>query len=143
VTLSGVARDGSIGVASIRDRRFGGAAAVLTPWARGAVEVVAAQGLADRGDSNGLLVGGWAEASVVEHVFAAVRGASLRYSGDEGRVSTVGGGVAIEPWPKLRLWIAVDHTNTTGTAMPVPGADAGEATTIMLIASAIAPFTVY
>jgi hypothetical protein len=42
---------------------------------------------------------------------------------------------------RLRLWLAVDRVTSSGGAMPIPGADAGNATQVMLIASAIAPFT--
>jgi len=41
-----------------------------------------------------------------------------------------------------RLWLALDRTTTSGAAMPIPGADAGAATTLLLIVSTTAPFTV-
>jgi hypothetical protein len=65
---------------------------------------------------------------------------------------TFGGGLAYEPWHeraplgdrargRFRIWLGVDRVTTSGGAMPLPGADAGNATHVMLIASAIAPFT--
>jgi len=42
----------------------------------------------------------------------------------------------------VRLWLALDHTTTSGTAMPIPGADAGTATTLLVIVSTTAPITI-
>ena len=149
VTASGVARDGSIGVASIRERRFGGGFTAVTPWVRGGVEVIQALGIGDRGEAKGLLAGGWAEARVIERVFVGARGATLGFTDDGGRQSTFGGAVAVEPWReagdrargRFRVWLAVDRVTSSGGAMPLPGADAGDATLVMLVASALAPFT--
>ncbi len=143
IGVLGVVRDGSLGVASIRERRFGGGLSVLTPWVRGGAEVIAARGLGDRGDVEGTLVGGWAEAEPIKHWFAAARGATFGLAGGTGRQSTFGGGIAVEPWPQFRLWLAVDRVTSAGDAMPLPGADPGDATLIMVVASAIAPFTVH
>lgn len=144
VSVAAVVRDGSIGVARVRDRRAGGGATVVTPWVRGGVEAVKAWGIGDRGDAEGLVVGGWAEGRVVNNLFVAARAASLGFSAD-GRLSTFGGAVAVEPWRdgsggRLRLWLAVDRVTSSGSGMPVPGADAGDATVAMLILSAVAPF---
>jgi hypothetical protein len=146
---SGVVRDGSIGVASIRDRRYGGGLTAVTPWVRAGAEVVWAHGIGDVGDAKGLLVGGWAEGRVIDRFYVSARGATLGFSDDGGRLSTFGGGVAVEPWvdPKkygrgrFRIWLAVDRVTSSGAAMPLPGAEPGDATLVMLIASAIAPFT--
>ena len=62
LTIAGVVRDGSIGVASIRDRRYGGGVIAVSPRIRGGAEVVFAQGIGDVGEAEGLLVGGWADA---------------------------------------------------------------------------------
>lgn len=160
VTLAGVARDGSIGVASIRDRRFGGGASVITPRVRGGVEAVFAQGIGDQAAAEGVMVGGWVDAKLVERVYVAARGSSLGFSDGGGRLSTFGGGIAYEPWletsptpqrgpassdpgrqrGRFRIWLAVDRVQSSGAAMPLPGADAGDATQLMLIASAVAPF---
>jgi hypothetical protein len=153
LTIAGVVRDGSIGVASIRDRRFGGGASIVTPWVRGGVEVIRAQGLGDVAEAEGVLAGGWADARVIDRVFVAARGATLGFADGGGRQSTFGGAVAVEPWReksaaadrargRFRIWLAVDRVTSSGGAMPVPGADAGRATLVMLVASAIAPFTV-
>lgn len=153
LTASGVVRDGSLGVASIRDRRIGGALGAVTPWVRGGVEVVAARGIGDRGDAEGVLVGGWADMRVVEGVFVAARGQTLGFADDGGRLSSFGGGVAVEPWRerssasdrargRLRVWLAVDRVTASGGAMPLPGADPGDATLVMLVASATAPFAI-
>lgn len=161
VVLAGVVRDGSIGVASIRDRRFGGGATVVTPRIRGGFEAVFAQGIGDQAAAEGTMLGGWADASVVDRVYLTARGSTLAFSDDGGRTSTFGGAIAYEPWleqtaapqrgpassdpgrqrGRLRVWLAVDRVTTSGGAMPLPGIDAGKATQIMLIASAIAPFT--
>jgi len=160
VVLAGVLRDGSIGVASIRDRRLGGGATVVTPRVRGGVEAVFAQGLGDQAAAEGLMLGGWADAQIVDRVYVAARGASLGLADGGGRISTFGGGIAYEPWlepttapqrgpasadpgrqrGRFRVWLAIDRVTSSGGAMPVPGADAGDATQVMLIGSAIAPF---
>jgi len=148
VVLAGVVRDGSIGVASIRDRRYGGGATVVTPWVRGGFEAVVAKGLGDVAAAEGVLLAGWADARIVPRVFVAARGARLALADDGGRQATYGGALAYEPWREpgraargfLRIWLAVDRVTSAGAAMPVPGADAGTSTQLMLIASAIAPF---
>lgn len=144
VSVAAVVRDGSIGVARIRDRRAGGGAALITPWVRAGAEVVKAWGIGDRGDAEGTVLGGWAEGRIVEHVFVGARGASLGFSAG-GRLSTFGGALAVEPWRdgsagRLRLWLAIDRMTSSGAAMPLPGADPGDATVAMLILSAVAPF---
>lgn len=151
LTVSGVVRDGSIGVASIRERRFGGGIGLVSPWIRAGGEVVFAQGLLDRADAEGLLVGGWADVRTLEQLFLAVRAQTLTFSGDGGRLSSVGGGVSVEPWRmntrdgdrargRMRVWLGIERVTASRGAMPLPGADAGDATIVMLIASATAPF---
>ena len=149
LTASAMGRDGSIGVASIRERRFGGALTGVTPWVRGGAEVVQALGIGDRGEAEGLMIAGWAEGRVIDHLFVGARGATLKFADDGGRQSTFGGAIAVEPWReagayargRFRVWLAVDRVTSSGAAMPLPGTDAGDATLVMLIASAIAPFT--
>jgi len=143
VLVAAVGRDGSIGVARVRDRRAGGGATVSTPWGRAGAEVIKAWGIGDRGDAEGLEVGGWLDARIVERVFVAARGASLGFTGG-GRLSTFGGAIAVEPWGdggrgRYRVWLALDRVTSSGAAMPLPDADAGDATIAMLIVSALAP----
>jgi len=143
LAIAAVGRDGSVGVARVRDRRAGGGATVVTPWIRGGAEVIQAWGLGDRGEAEGLEVGGWLDGHIVNHVFVAARGASLGFAGG-GRLSTFGGAIAVEPWRdadrgRYRIWLAIDRVTSSGSAMPLPGADAGDATIAMLIVSAIAP----
>lgn len=151
LTLSGVVRDGSIGVASIRDRRYGGGIGLVTPWVRAGGELVLAQGIGDRADAEGLLVGGWLDARLLDGVFVAARGQTLGFANAGGRLTSVGGAIAVEPWRdvtaegerargRLRVWLAVDRFSASGGATPLPGFDAGDATLVMLIASATAPF---
>ncbi len=144
LSIAGVGRDGSLGAASVRDRRAGGGATVVTPLARGGVEVVRAWGLADHGEVVGTALAGWAEATPIAQVSVAARGATLGIMG--GRSSTFGGAVAVTPWiskhGELRLWLAVDRQTTSGSASPLPGAATGDATVVMLVASATAPFSV-
>ncbi len=144
-SVAGMFRDGSIGVARVRDRRAGGGATLITPWACGGVEVVKAWGIGDRGDAEGLAIGAWADGRIVEKLHVAARVATLGYAAG-GRASTFGGAIAVEPWTKdlarLRIWLAVDRITSSGAAMPLPGADAGDATVAMIIASATAPFLV-
>ncbi|HEY5920228.1 MAG TPA: hypothetical protein VIV11_01100 [Kofleriaceae bacterium] len=147
VSIAAVGRDGSLGVASIRDRRAGGGIAVTSVRVRGGAEVVQAWGIGDRGDAKALLASAWADAHVVSRAFVALRGATLGFADDGGRLNTFGGAVAVEPWQdarrgRFRVWLAIDRVTSSGSAMPLPGADPGDATLIMLIASAIAPFTV-
>jgi len=153
VTLAAVGRDGSLGVASIRDRRAGGGASVVTPFVRAGVEAVRAWGIGDRGEAEGWAFGGWAEGRIVERdawrVLVAARGATLGFD-DAGRRSTFGGALALEPFADLsgprparvRVWLAVDRVTSSGGAMPLPGADAGDATLVMVLASATAPFSI-
>ncbi len=159
-SVAGMFRDGSIGVARVRDRRAGGGASVVTPWVRGGVEIVKAWGIGDRGDAEGLEIGGWADASVFGKVHLAARFATLGYSAG-GRASTFGGAIAIEPWAshrthadgeptakpapiaaRVRVWLAIDRITSSGAAMPLVGADGGDATVAMLVASATAPFLI-
>ncbi len=153
VVAAAVARDGSLGVASIRDRRYGGGVTVATPWVRGGGEVVRALGVGDRGDAEGWLASGWAEGRILDPLFVSARFSTLGYDAG-GRSTTVGGAIAIEPWRehlslayperargRVRLWLAVDRVTNSGAAVPLPGADPGDATIVMLIASALAPTT--
>lgn len=142
VALAGVGRDGSIGAASVRDRRAGGAATVVTPYGRAGIEAVRAWGLFDRGELTGTALVGWAEATPAPRISIAARGATLGLTG--GRSSTFGGAVAVTPWTTphgaLRVWFAIDRQTTSGSASPVPGAATGDATVLMVIASAEAPY---
>jgi hypothetical protein len=144
-SVSAMGRDGSIGVARVRDRRAGGGASVVTPWARGGVEIVKAWGIGDRGDAEGLEIGAWADGRLVDKLHLAARVATVGYAGG-GRASTFGGAIAVEPWARssarVRVWLALDRIASSGNAMPLVGADAGDATVVMLIASATAPFFV-
>lgn len=148
LALAAVVRDGSLGVASLRERRAGGGASLTTPWVRAGAELVQAWGLGERAELEGLALGGWVDAQVLPRVVIAARGATLGLA-TGGRQSTVGGAIAIEPWlappasprGRLRLWLALDRITSSGDAMPVAGAEPGDATLVMLIASADAPFT--
>ena len=144
LSFAAVGRDGSIGVARVRDRRAGGGATLATPWVQAGVEVIKAWGIGDRGDAEGVELGGWADGRIVDHLHVAARGASLGFTAG-GRVSTFGGALAVEPWRdsargRYRIWLAVDRITSSGAAMPLPGADSGDATVAMLIVSAVAPF---
>jgi hypothetical protein len=102
----------------------------------------------DQGDAKALLVGGWAEARTLPYLFVSARGASLAYANDGGRQSTFGGALSVEPWADganqghFRVWLAVDRVTNSGAAMPLPGADAGDATLVMVVASILAPYVV-
>lgn len=169
--LAGVARDGSVGPARVRERRFGGAATLWTPIVSAGGEVVQGSGIGDRGDLEALALAGWAEVRPLPKLALVGRLTTLGFSDGGGRASSFGGAVAVEPWRgtiiphdhermcrvghgserrcpyrstvgTFRLWLAIDHTTTSGTAMPLPGADPGTATSFLLIASTVAPFTV-
>jgi hypothetical protein len=144
LAIAAMGRDGSIGPARVRDRRLGGGFAFASPWVRAGGEIVRAWGIGERGELVGTVLGGWAEATIIDHLLVGARGATVGYVG--GRASTFGGAIAVEPWhehdARLRLWLAVDRTTASGTGAPLPGADAGEATTIMLLASATAPYVI-
>ena len=157
--IAGVVRDGSIGPARDRDRRFGGAATVWTPLLSAGAELVKAYGIADRGDLEALALAGWAEVRPLNQLALVGRLTTIGYANGGGRASSFGGAVALEPWRDrardghqhccigtdtvgyARLWLAVDHTTASGAAMPIPGADAGAATSLLLIVSTTAPFT--
>lgn len=141
VTLFGMARDGSIGPARIRDKRVGGGATAVLDAVRGGVEAVYAWGIADRGDIVGYNLGGWAEANYQQHVFVGARASSLHYTSglSEGRSTTFGGAISygdtIRGAGDARVWLAIDRITSSGTAMPLAGADSGDATVIMLMLS--------
>ncbi|MFT3696609.1 MAG: hypothetical protein QM831_25945 [Kofleriaceae bacterium] len=157
VRVMGVARDGSVGPARVRDRRFGGAATLWTPLISAGGELVKAYGIGDRGDLEALALAGWAE--LRPHALFALDGrfTTVGYADGGGRASSIGGAVAVEPWREnknrvhghsretdgvLRLWLALDRTTTSGGAMPIAGALSGDATTLLLIVSTTAPYTV-
>ena len=145
VRVAVMGRDGSIGPALVRERRVGASAMFGSDEGRVGLEVVRAWGIGDRGDLVGTVLAGWGEVQPIDHLFVAARGATIGFDAG-GRSTTVGGAVAVEPWhdhaARLRVWLAIDHTSSSGAAMPLPGADPGTATTVMLIASTTAPFTV-
>ena len=138
LVLAAMARDGSIGVASIRNHRFGGAATLHLAIADVGIEVDHALGIAGEADITGTALAGWGEVRPIEYGVIALRGATLRLDG--GARSTFGGAIAVEPTPGLRVWLAVDRTTSSGTAQPL-ATDPGDATTIMLIVSATRRFT--
>lgn len=144
-SVAALGRDGSVGVARVRDRRLGGVATVVSPWIRGGASGVKAWGIGDRGEAEGVLVEAWTDARVVDPLHVAARFSTLGYAGG-GRATTFGGALSVEPWAEaaahLRLWLAVERVTTSGAAMPIAGADAGDATVVLLIASATAPFVV-
>ncbi len=142
IAIAGVGRDGSVGAASVRDRRAGGGATVITPLVRGGVEAVRAWGVGDRGDVVGTALAGWAEATPIPRLSIAARGATLGIM--NGRASTFGGAVAVTPWPsphgELRVWLAIDRQTSSGAASPLPGVAPVDATVLMVIVSAEAPY---
>ncbi|HEX7704804.1 MAG TPA: hypothetical protein VF403_28885 [Kofleriaceae bacterium] len=167
--LAAVARDGSVGPGLVRDRRFGGAATLWTEMVSAGGELVKAYGIADRGDLEALALAGWVEVRPLPELAVVGRFTTIGYANGGGRASSFGGAVALEPWrdttslelqhhpdqagrcyahcPKdaignIRLWLALDHTTSSGTAMPIPGADAGAATTLLVIVSTTAPITI-
>lgn len=144
LVLAGVGRDGSVGSAAVRDKRVGGGATVLSPRVRAGGEAVRAWGLGDRGEVKGLALAGWAEVTLAPRLALAGRGATLGLAGG-GRSSSFGGAVAVDPWRvehgALRLWLAVERATTSGDASPIVGGATGNATSVFVIASATAPFT--
>ncbi len=169
--VAGVFRDGSVGPARVRDRRFGASATLWTPRVTAGGELVQAYGIADRGDLEARALAGWAEVRPMPELALVGRATTINYTVGGGRATSWGGAVALEPWQGatqihgtanwctsgrrsytrceyrpttgvVRLWLAVDRTTTSGNAMPIPGADAGNATTVLVIASTTAPFTV-
>jgi hypothetical protein len=168
--LAAVARDGSVGPARVRERRFGGAATLWTPMIGAGAEAVQAYGIGDRGDLEALALSGWTEVRPAKPLAFVGRFATIGYENGGGRASSFGGAIALEPWRDdsydhtsrercytqrrdqsrcigtqtvayARLWLALDRTMTSGAAMPIPGAESAAATTLMLIVSTTAPFT--
>lgn len=144
VVLAGVVRDGSLGAASVRDKRGGGGATVIADRVRGGFEGLRAWGIGDRGDAVGTALASWVEGRPIDRLAVALRGDTLGLRGG-GRASHLGAAVSAVPWPtkrgELRVWLAVERQTTSGDAMPIAGAASGDATTAMLIVSAEAPFT--
>jgi hypothetical protein len=134
IKIAAMYRDGSVGPASTREQRYGGSATIAAPLASAGVEVVRALGVGERGEVEAWVFGGWAEVRPYGPLVLAARGATAGYDG--GRASTAGGAIAAMRGP-TRVWLAVDRTTTSGTAMPLP-TDAGTATTLQLIVSTTA-----
>ena len=138
-------KDGSLGPASVRDQRVGGGATFTSAPASAGFELVRAWGVDEVGPTTAWVAGGWLEARPIEYGALIARAATIGY-GSGGRSTSAGGAIAVEPWRddttggRLRLWLALDRTTSSGTAMPLAGADPGNATTLMLIASTTAPF---
>lgn len=145
IDVAAVARDGSIGPASVRDRRAGGAVTVVASRVRAGIEAVHAWGLAGHGEVTGTVLEGWGALELPARTSVAARGATLGLSGG-GRSSTFGGAVAITPWSSpqgaLKLWLAIDRQTMSGNAAILPDAGLGDATTIMFIASATGAYLV-
>jgi len=140
-------KDGSIGPALVRDRRLGAAATFTSPYASAGTEVVRAYGIGDDGDLVGWVYAGWLEGRPIDHLALAARASGIRYDGG-GSYTSVGGAVAVEPWREgargsLRVWLALDRTHASGPAAPLPGAEPGDAVTVLLIASVTAPFVIH
>jgi len=150
VRIFGMARDGSLGAGNTRDHRFGGGAAADSPYVSGGLEYVHALGAYGRGELTGDAFGAWVEGRPIAHLAIAARGGTFRIADEEtgrfvGDRTTFGAGVAVEPWlegrGRLRIWLAVDRTTSSGTGMPLP-TDRGDGTTAMLIVSTMAPYTI-
>jgi hypothetical protein len=92
----------------------------------------------DHGDIEATVIGGWGEVRPVGLLAVAGRFATARYDG--GSATTGGGALALVDG-KTRLWLAIDRTTTSATAMPLP-TDAGTATTFQVIVSTTADFVV-
>jgi len=142
-----MARDGSLGPGSVRDRRFGGGATFASPLASAGVELVRAYGLDEVAAPEAWLLGGWAEVRPIPHTAAVARGMTIGYDAG-GRQTSVGAALAVEPWRgpargRMRLWLALDRTTSSGAAMPLPGFDPGDETTLMVLASTTAPFAIF
>ena len=95
-------------------------------------EIVRAYGIGDRGEAEGLMVGGWADARAIDHVASRRARCHDRLHRMADGTSTFGGALAVEPWRvegrhargSARLWLAVERVTSSGAAMPLPGADA-------------------
>jgi hypothetical protein len=142
--LAVMAKDGSVGPALVRDHRLGGAATFTANVVAAGAELVRAWGVGDRGDIVALVAGGWADVATGGPFHVALRAATAGYAAG-GRHSTLGGALAIEPWNdpergRMRVWLAVDRATASGNAAPLPGADPGNATTVMLLLSTTLPY---
>ena len=126
-------------------RILSGAATITAPVVSAGVELVRALGIADRGDAQAWVISGWGEARPMAHFAVDARFATVGYDAGGGRFTSAGGAFAVEPWKdhgngRLRFWLALDRTSSSGSAMPLAGADPADATTLLLVASATAPF---
>lgn len=136
IRLAAMVRDGSVGPASTRERRYGGSATLSMAQLSAGAEVVHADGVGDHGEVTANVIGGWAEARPYGPLVVAARVATAGYDG--GRATTGGGAIAVMRG-KARVWLAIDRTTSSGTAMPLP-TDAGTGTTFQLIVSSVADY---
>ena len=140
-------KDGSVGPALVRDRRIGAAATFTSPYASAGAELVRAYGIGDDGDVTGYVYAGWLEGRPIDHFAVAARASGIIYDAG-GSYTSIGGAIAVEPWRdggrgNLRIWLAIDRTHASGAAEPLPGAEPGDATTLLLIGSVTAPFVIH
>ncbi len=81
--VAAMARDGSIGPASIRDHRFGGMATLHLDLVDAGLEVERALGIAGDATLTGNAFAGWIEARPMPYGVVAARGATLQLDGGQ------------------------------------------------------------
>lgn len=136
VDVDAVGRDGSVGPASTRERRFGGGVRLRSGDATAGAEVVRALGVADRGELEATVLGAWAAVPVWRGLGVAARWNALRLDGGLTSHEVIGA-VSYDVVPAtahgaVRAFAAVAWDRDRTTA---PGADA-DATRFLLVIAA-------
>ena len=156
LALHGVFRDGSIGPASARNHRFGGALSFRSPWAFGGAEYVHALGHRERGDVRADVTSAWVSARFApwagRHfdpntrfspwggVYGRFEHARLDVSLDDAAIDTIGAGVFAELFPyrlrnaqRVRLYVGYEREIFGANAGALPGAPAAQSSHRVLV----------
>ncbi len=156
LALHGIFRDGSLGPASARNHRTGGALSFRSPWAFAGGEYVRAFGYRERGDVQADLVSAWASARVApwgaKHFdptkrFAPWGGVYLHYeharldvSVANAAIDSLGAGAFAELFPyvernarRVRLYVGYQWDGYGPNAGGLPGSPAAQTTHRVLV----------
>ncbi|MFV8753229.1 hypothetical protein ACNOYE_21995 [Nannocystaceae bacterium ST9] len=156
LALHGVYRDGSLGPASTRSHRAGGATSLRSPWVFAGVEYVRAFGYLDRGDVQADVISAWTTARLApwgprhfdpERRFApwaglvlGVQHARLDVSLVDAAIDTVSAGLFAELFPtierntrRVRLYVAYQWEGFGALAGSLPGAPEAQTTHRVLV----------
>ncbi len=132
LALHGGFRDGSLGVASIADRRGAAAVSFASPWVYGGVEYVHALGYGGRGDLRANALGAWVSGRILPRWL----GAMAKYDrvvfdlgAQDSAIHVVGGAVFSDVFEhvdrnrrRVRVYAGYQYEGYGRAAAPLPGA---------------------